>query len=77
MKVASYWTAALVMTIGVSACAQEITGMPTPLATLISEAQSNNTQLSAADHAWKAATHVAQQGIRPGQISHFLWTASS
>ncbi len=61
MKVASYWTAALVMTIGISAYAQEMTGMPTPLATLISEAQSNNTQLSAADHAWKAATHVAQQ----------------
>jgi outer membrane protein, heavy metal efflux system len=60
MKVALYWTAALVMA-GISAYAQEMTGMPTPLATLISEAQSNNTQLSAADHAWKAATHVAQQ----------------
>ena len=61
MKLVASWTAALVMTIGVSAYAQEMTGMPTPLATLISEAQSNNTQLSAADHAWKAATHVAQQ----------------
>jgi len=60
MKVALYWTAALVMAMGVSAYAQEMTGMPTPLATLISEAQSNNTQVSAADHAWKAATHVAQ-----------------
>jgi outer membrane protein TolC len=65
MKVALYWTAALVMAIGVSAYAQEMTGMPTPLATLISEAQSNNTQLSAADHAWKAATHVAQQVTTP------------
>jgi cobalt-zinc-cadmium efflux system outer membrane protein len=61
MKVALYWTAALVMATGVSAYAQEMTGMPTPLATLISEAQSSNTQLSAADHAWKAATHVARQ----------------
>jgi cobalt-zinc-cadmium efflux system outer membrane protein len=61
MKVALYWTAALVMTTGVSAYAQEMTAMPTPLAALISEAQSNNTQVSAADHAWKAATHVAQQ----------------
>jgi cobalt-zinc-cadmium efflux system outer membrane protein len=64
MKLAFYWAyglAALVMTTGASARAQEIAGMPTPLATLISEAQSNNTQLSAADHAWKAATHVAQQ----------------
>jgi len=61
MKVAFYWTAALVMVTGIPAHAQEMTGMPTPLATLILEAQSNNTQLSAADHAWKAATHVAQQ----------------
>ena len=61
MKVALYWTAALVIATGVSAYAQEMAGMPTPLATLISEAQSSNTQLSAADHAWKAATHIAQQ----------------
>lgn len=61
MKVALYWTAALVMAIGVSARAQEMTGMPTPLAQLVSEAQSSNTQISVADHAWKAATHVAQQ----------------
>ncbi len=61
MKVAMYLTAALVMATGISAYAQEMTGMPTPLATLISEAQSSNTQISAADHAWKAATHVTQQ----------------
>ncbi len=61
MKVALCWIAALVMATVVSAYAQEMTGMPTPLAALISEAQSNNTQLLAADHAWKAATHVAQQ----------------
>jgi len=61
MKVALYWTAALVMATGVTAFAQEMTGMPTPLAALISEAQLNNTQISAADHAWKAATHVARQ----------------
>ncbi len=61
MKVALYWTAALVMATGISANAQEMTGMPTPLATLISEAQLSNTQIAAAEHAWKAATHVAQQ----------------
>lgn len=61
MKVAIHWTAALVMATGIAAYAQEMTGTPIPLAALISEAQSNNTQLSAADHAWKAATHVAQQ----------------
>ena len=61
MKVALYWTAALVMATGVPARAQEMTAMPTPLAQLVSEAQSSNTQISASDHAWKAATHVAQQ----------------
>src|SRR5450432_3616019 len=64
MKLAFYWAyglGALAMAAGVSAFAQDMTGMPTPLATLISEAKSNNTQISAADHAWKAATHVAQQ----------------
>ena len=61
MKVAVYWTAALVMVTSIPAYSQEMAGMPTPLATLISEAQSSNTQISAADHARKAATHVAQQ----------------
>ena len=61
MKVALYWTAALVMVSSLPAYSQEMAGMPTPLATLISEAQSSNTQISAADHAWRAATHVAQQ----------------
>ncbi len=61
MKVALYWTAAVVMVSSLPAYSQEMSGMPTPLATLISEAQSSNTQISAADHAWRAATHVAQQ----------------
>ena len=61
MKVALYWTAALVMATGVFARAQQMTGTPTPLATLVSEAQSSNSQISAADHAWKAASHVAKQ----------------
>jgi outer membrane protein, heavy metal efflux system len=56
-----YWTAALVLATGVSAFAQEMNGTPTPLAPLIAEAEANNTQISAADHSWKAATHVAQQ----------------
>jgi outer membrane protein TolC len=61
MKVAFHWTAALVMAVGVSAHAQQMSGKPTPLSALISEAQSNNSQLSAAEHAWKAATHMADQ----------------
>ena len=61
MRVAVYWTAALVLAMGTCANAQEMTGTPTPLAALISEAQSSNTEIAAAEHAWKAATHVAQQ----------------
>jgi outer membrane protein TolC len=64
MKLAMYWAyalAALAIVSSIPAYSQEMAGMPTPLATLISEAQSSNPQISAADHAWKAATHVAQQ----------------
>ena len=61
MKVSLYWTAALVLAAGLSAFAQEMNGTPAPLAPLIAEAEANNTQISAADHSWKAATHVAQQ----------------
>jgi outer membrane protein, heavy metal efflux system len=61
MKVALYWTAALVLVTGTLATAEDMPMKPTPLAQLIAEAEANNTQISAADHSWKAATHVAQQ----------------
>jgi len=61
MKVSLYWTAALVLATGILASAEDMPMKPTPLAQLIAEAEANNTQISAADHAWKAATHVAQQ----------------
>ncbi len=64
MKFTLYWAcglAASVIVAGMSAYAQESTRIPTPLDALISEAQSSNSQISAADHTWKAATHVAQQ----------------
>ena len=61
MKVTFYWSAALVLATAVSALAQNTEALPTPLAQLVAEAQANNTQISAANHAWKAATHVAQQ----------------
>lgn len=61
MKVTFYWSAALVLASGVSAMAQDTAALPTPLAQLVAEAQANNPQISAANHAWKAATHVAQQ----------------
>lgn len=34
---------------------------PTPLATLLTEAEANNSEVAAADDGWKALTHVAQQ----------------
>lgn len=64
MRLIFYWAYGLTVWIAaasVSAFAQDITGTSTPLATLILEAQSSNTQISAATHAWKAATHAAQQ----------------
>jgi cobalt-zinc-cadmium efflux system outer membrane protein len=61
MKVAIYRSAVLVLAASVSALAQSTAAMPTPLAQLIAEAQANNSQISAADHAWRVATHVAQQ----------------
>jgi cobalt-zinc-cadmium efflux system outer membrane protein len=61
MKVAIYRSAVLVLAASVSAFAQSTAALPTPLAQLIAEAQANNPQISAADHAWRAATHVAQQ----------------
>ena len=61
MKVALYWTAALVLATGPLATAEDMPMKPTPLAQLIAEAEANNSQISAADHSWKAASHVAQQ----------------
>ncbi len=61
MKVALFWTAALVLATGPLAAAEDMPMKPTPLAQLIAEAEANNPQISAADHSWKAASHVAQQ----------------
>jgi len=41
--------------------AQHAAPTPTPLATLLAEAEANNSQLQAADDAWKAQAHVARQ----------------
>ena len=61
MKLTLYWSAALVLATAISAMAQDMAALPTPLAQLVAEAQANNPQISAANHAWKAATHVVQQ----------------
>ena len=56
-----YRSAALLLACVIPAVAQDAAGVPTPLIQLIAEAQANNPQLSAASHAWNAATHVSQQ----------------
>lgn len=62
MRVAAYWTAALVLLLtGISAYSQKMSGQPTPLATWLAEAKSSNSQVAAANDAWKAATRVARQ----------------
>ncbi len=61
MKVALYWTAALVLATGTLTTAEDMPMKPTPLVQLIAEAEANNTQIAAADHSWKAASHVAEQ----------------
>ncbi|MBW4039431.1 MAG: TolC family protein [Acidobacteria bacterium] len=61
MRVAAYWTTALVLFAGISANSQEMNGKPTPLATLLAEAQSSNSQIAAANDTWKASSHVARQ----------------
>lgn len=43
------------------ACAQQIPSDRTPLATLLAEAEANNSEIAVARDSWKASTHVAQQ----------------
>ena len=61
MKVAAYCTAALVLFAGISAQPQQINREPTPLATLLAEAASRNSQIAAANDTWKSSSHVARQ----------------
>ncbi len=61
MKVAYYWSAAFLLGLGNIASAQDVPDQPTPLAALITEAETNNSQVSMAEHTWKAATQVARQ----------------
>ncbi|MDQ2844671.1 MAG: TolC family protein [Acidobacteriota bacterium] len=61
MNVACLCATALVLTTGFAALAQEKPKTPTRLSELIEEAQKNNAQVVASEHARRAATHVAQQ----------------
>lgn len=56
---------------GARVCAQHASAIPTPLSSLLAEAEANNADIAAADDNWKATMHVAQQATaRPGpQIS--------
>ncbi len=60
MKVALCWSVLVVGT-SLPASAQEKPELPTPLVQLLAEAQANNSQVAAADRAWKAATYAARQ----------------
>ncbi len=48
----------------ISASAQDASqghGAPTPLTDAVTEAENNNTQIAAADHAWRASANIVQQ----------------
>jgi outer membrane protein TolC len=61
MNAAHLSAATLVLATGLAALAQDKPSAPTPLSALLEEARRNNAQLIAAEHAWRAATHIAQQ----------------
>jgi len=61
MKLALCWPAAMMFALHSFAFAQDGIVLPTPLAALIAEAESSNTQISAAEHAARAARQVAPQ----------------
>ena len=54
-------TAALVLATAFSAIGQEPASTPTPLSQLVAEAETNNPQISAADHGARAARQMAPQ----------------
>jgi cobalt-zinc-cadmium efflux system outer membrane protein len=61
MKLALCWPAAMMFVLQSFAFAQDGIVPSTPLAALIAEAESSNTQISAAEHAARAARQVAPQ----------------
>ena len=58
MKVALYRTAAWMLVATGFAWAQHPSSPPTPLQQLLAEAEATNSQISAAQHAWKAASNA-------------------
>jgi outer membrane protein, heavy metal efflux system len=61
MSVRTFSAGALLLAAVFSIRAQGVAGRPTPLNDLIAEAEKSNTEILAAEHTWRAATHVRQQ----------------
>ena len=63
VRLVSFIALVLVLSRGLLVFAQDASlghGAPTPLSDAVAEAENNNTQIAAADHAWHASAHVAQ-----------------
>lgn len=75
MKVALHGMAALLLCISPLALGQHTSETATPLSQLLNEGAAANPDISAADHAWKAASHkVAQASTLPDPkltVQHF------
>ena len=64
MKLASFIAPVLALFCGMPLYTQDAGlghGAPTPISTAVEEAENNNTQIVAADHAWSASEHIARQ----------------
>lgn len=61
MNVETFTAGVLLLATAYPICAQDASARPTPLPELIAEATKNNPQVLAAEHTWRAATHVRQQ----------------
>ena len=61
MSVRTFSAGALLLAAVFSIRAQGVAGRPTPLNDLIAEAEKSNTEILAAEHTWRAATHLRQQ----------------
>jgi outer membrane protein TolC len=61
MNVKTFSAGVLLLAAAYPTRAQNASAIPTPLAELITEATKNNAQVQAAEHTWRAATHVRQE----------------
>jgi len=64
VKWVSFIALVLLPSCGIPVPAQDASqghGAPTPLSDAVAEAENNNTQIAAADHAWSASAHIARQ----------------